>query len=101
MKSKRLDVRVSEAEKNQLMAKAGNVGLSLSEYLRVALLVGHIDLRVEHQLPVAWLTELSRIGNNLNQLARAANSGALLGEQDFFEVWRSLEELKEMISYGH
>ena len=72
--SERIELRVSAEEKVHWQAIAASRGVSLSELIR-ATLSGQ-RLRVRRSAPRIdpnLMRELARIGNNLNQLARAAN----------------------------
>lgn len=72
--SERIELRVSAEEKIHWQAIAASRGVSLSELIR-ATLSGQ-RLRVRRSAPRVdpdLVRELARIGNNLNQLARAAN----------------------------
>lgn len=71
--------RLTVTERLAVETAANAAGLSVSEYARRAVL----GLRIEAAPPVAGvpvglLSELARIGNNLNQIARRTNvSGAV------------------------
>lgn len=72
--SERIELRVSAEEKAHWQAIAASRGVSLSELIRATLSGQRLrkrrsDPRVDPDL----VRELARIGNNLNQLARAAN----------------------------
>ena len=70
----RLEIRTTPSEKLKWQKIAENKGVSLSELVR-SLLDGQ-RLRKRKEAPKVepeLLRELARIGNNLNQLARAAN----------------------------
>jgi hypothetical protein len=72
--SDRIELRVSAEEKSHWQAIAASRGVSLSELIR-ATLSGQ-RLRKRRSAPRVdpdLVRELARIGNNLNQLARAAN----------------------------
>ncbi|MFZ0552201.1 MAG: plasmid mobilization relaxosome protein MobC, partial [Steroidobacteraceae bacterium] len=74
-----LSIALTAAERASLDARAASAGLRPAVYLRQAALAGaaSVDQRVDlSRLHV----ELRRIGNNLNQLAHAANS-ALAGDE--------------------
>ena len=65
-------VRVSIAEKKAIRAKAKEARLgSMSAYLRE---VGQ-GAKIQQSLPIELRQQLVGIGNNLNQIARVANSG--------------------------
>ena len=79
-----LSIRFTEAEKARLRALAGNRTLSL--YIRERALDGDAAPRTRVRQPVKDAEPLgrllgllgqSRLANNLNQLARAANQGSL------------------------
>jgi hypothetical protein len=70
----RIEIRTTPEEKQHWQAIAENKGVSLSELVRSAL--GGQRLRKRRDPPKVdpgLLRELARIGNNLNQIARAAN----------------------------
>ena len=69
-----IKLRASAAERARWQALAASRGMSLSELIRASL--GGLRLRTRREAPPVapeLLRELARIGNNLNQLARAAN----------------------------
>ena len=73
-----VNVWLTEAEEAVLGERARATGLALSVYVRTAALA----IRTAHlsEIPRANLAvvgQLQRIGNNLNQLTRLANSGLL------------------------
>lgn len=66
--------RASAGERDRWQALAANKGVSLSELIRSRLDGLRLRPRCEPpQVDPGLLRELARIGNNLNQLARAAN----------------------------
>lgn len=70
----RIEIRTTPEEKRHWQEIAENKGVTLSELVRSSL--GGLRLRKRREAPrVApdLLRELARIGNNLNQLAHAAN----------------------------
>lgn len=70
----RIEIRTTPEEKQHWQAVAENKGVTLSELVRFAL--GGQRLRKRRDPPKIdpdLLRELARIGNNLNQIARAAN----------------------------
>ncbi len=64
--------RVSEREKEILEKKAAACGWSLSDYIRTCVSGKHVTVV---QGADVLTDELRRIGNNLNQLTRHANTG--------------------------
>ena len=69
-------VRVTEAEAEELQERAQDARLSVGAYLRRRGLGQRVRMAAERRLGAAELRELNRIGVNLNQMARAMNSGA-------------------------
>ena len=71
----RVEIRTTPRDKARWQALAESRGVSLSDLVR-ALLDGQRPRRPRREPPPvdpALLRELARLGNNLNQLARAAN----------------------------
>lgn len=99
--SKRVTVRLSDAEVRLLDEAAGYLGSSRSHVLRAALRYLCLDEkpRVEKVYCVTdrnlekLLAEFSRQGNNLNQIARHLNSGGVPAEI-MGELQRALETLE-------
>lgn len=76
--SKFVRSRVTEAEHRQLLDQSGNRNVTVSDFVRaviVAHLNGHRAELPQQSRNDALVRELARIGNNLNQLARQANTG--------------------------
>ena len=96
-KDKIITIRVSEKEKEKLIKKSIKAELSLSEYLIEQGLDKDI---VKIEGLNEFITELRRIGNNINQLTYLANSGRIytvdLSEvkQEIGKVWNVINELQ-------
>lgn len=72
--SERIELRVSAEEKAHWQAIASSRGVYLSELIRSALSGQRLrPRRAAPRVDPDLVRELARIGNNLNQLARAAN----------------------------
>jgi len=93
-------LRLTEAEHNYVREQASAAGISVSEYLRrrsLSLPVQPTPSRVDASL----ISEINRIGNNVNQLARATHT-----DRDFVKHWRAIgDELttvleKVVLAYG-
>ena len=90
-KDVRKTLRFSPDEFAKIQQELETANVSFSTFARSEILKKKIRLPIEREL----LTELSRIGNNLNQIAKACNSGerrAVLTE--LVEIERQLKELK-------
>lgn len=78
---KNFPLRLSNSERAALEEKAKEAGLKLSAYLREAGLNKTIQKRNKRvpQINRETYVELGRIGININQLAKAANTSVLKG----------------------
>lgn len=93
-----IKIRCSPRFKSAFKAKAKELDLSMSELVRKAYL--RIDSKIErkviHQADPKLILELSKIGNNLNQIARAINTANHDGSTvDLVKVLSMLESIKE------
>ena len=88
--------RVSAREKEELEKKAAACGWSLSDNIRACINGKHVTVM---QGADALTEELRRIGNNLNQLTRHANTGFVdvidLSEtkREVARIWQLLNSL--------
>ena len=73
-RTRTVGVRVTEAE--ELRERAQAARLSMGAYLRRWVPGQRVRIVADRRLGAAELRELNRIGVNLNQMARAMNSGA-------------------------
>lgn len=87
-------VRLTPGELAVLRGKAHTAGLPLSTYLRQAGLQKRIRAR-RGQAGRDAIYQLSKIGNNLNQLARAANTAGQVVALELLEP--VLEQLREVL----
>ena len=92
--------RATEEEKDRIMKKVDASDLSISEYLRRCALDKQI-VAVNGLDDVA--RELRAIGNNLNQITRAVNSGYAQAddlketEEVLGQLWQSLNSLQQSV----
>ena len=95
-----LKFRATEEEKDRIMKKVDASDLSISEYLRRCALDKQI-VAVNGLDDVA--RELRAIGNNLNQITRAVNSGYVQAinlqktEEVLGQLWQSLNSLQQSV----
>ncbi len=68
-----LTVRLTAAEKDAILRKAEKARMSLTDYIVASSLLTEIHV-AEDTRPL--ITELKRIGNNLNQITTKVNAGA-------------------------
>jgi Bacterial mobilisation protein (MobC) len=84
--SSRLELRLSDSDYNQIKARAEQVNLSMSDFIRRAALrriiprpIAAFDLKA-YQVLCKIDAKFRIAGNNLNQIAKACNSAVALGE---------------------
>jgi len=84
--SSRLELRLSDSDYNQIKARAEQVNLSMSDFMRRAALrramprpLAAFDLKA-YQVLCNIDAQLRIAGNNLNQITKACNSAVALGE---------------------
>ena len=84
--SSRLEIRLSDSDYNQIKARAEQVNLSMSDFMRRAALrramprpLAAFDLKA-YQVLCKIDAQLRIAGNNLNQMTKACNSAVALGE---------------------
>lgn len=87
------ETRVTENELDTIRTKAKDAGLSQSEYQRRMCLQGKIIMR-QSIADVGMISELKRIGANINQLARWAH---IHQECDNVLLRKSLASLDEQL----
>ena len=94
-----LTFRVTPEEREQIERKALTASKSVSNYLR--------DSAVKKEIVVIdslkdFTTELRRIGNNLNQITKAVNSGVYAVDltetkREVQRIWQSLNSLSQEV----
>jgi hypothetical protein len=84
--SSRLELRLSDSDYNQIKARAEQVNLSMSDFMRRAALkramprpLAAFDLKA-YQVLCKIDAQLRIAGDNLNQITKACNSAVALGE---------------------
>ena len=97
-----LTVRLSPEERAIVDAAAEEAGLTTGSYAREKMLGAPAAREVrrppaERQELVRLLAELGKIGGNLNQLARAANTGTVLYSEEIAETLASLREVRDAL----
>ena len=93
-------VRVTEAEAEELQERARGARLSVGAYLRRRGLGQRVRMGAERRLGAVELRELNRIGVNLNQMARALNSGAVSSPAETQEAVERVGELVAKLLAG-
>lgn len=94
-RSEQVKTRFTLAEIDKIRADANRAGLSLADFVRRASLGSAITVRHGGSEPQA-LTELNKIGINLNQIARSLNRGQPVPyylEQAIAKLVQTLDEV--------
>ena len=86
--------RVTLAEREHIRAQAEAAGLTEAEYLRRRTLGYRVPPAPSRSADPALVSELNRIGVNVNQLARASHRGS-----EFTRYWRDVgAELRAVLT---
>lgn len=92
-----MTIRVSERERRQIEEKATATGMAPSAYIRTrALESGDIDTTI-HEDRQKLMHELSAIGNNINQIARMANTNVFISKSDVQDVKEQLRQIQQLL----
>lgn len=87
-------VRLTVAERVEIEAKAAASGLSTAEYCRRRVCGYRLPPPLKSAVPPILLAELSRVGNNLKQIAHSANAGRALPAM----AAQTLTELRDLMN---
>jgi hypothetical protein len=88
-------LRLTAGERAVVRARAHAAGLTVSEFLRRAALGKRVRAR-PGQVRRDAVYQLSKVGNNLNQLARAANTAGQVRAEELLE--EALGELRAVLA---
>ena len=92
-----MSIRVSERERREIEEKAAAIGMTPSAYIRtMALDGGNVDT-TSHEDRQKLMYELSTIGNNINQIARMANTNVFISKSDVQEVNEQLKQIQRLL----
>ena len=92
-KSAEVFLRYTEEQKKIHENKAKAAGISLSEYLRQAGDNAEVYIK-DNKISLMAISELNRFGNNLNQMAKAANKANLSGKLSNDLYWQFIQRLR-------
>ena len=94
-----LTIRLTAAEKDAIVRNAAKARMSLTDYIIASSLLKEIHV-AEDTRPL--ISELKRIGNNLNQISMKINAGAFQSYnfQKVIDLQRSIYEELYRISWG-
>ncbi len=103
-RNKRCSMRLMDDEFNRIAAKADKAGLAFTAFLRAAALDGDVGPRAQRRPPVdhkalrQYLGQVGRLGNNINQIARALNSGEKAKLPELQQVLRACLDILNRIN---
>lgn len=93
-----IKVRLSDGELQLLKLKMDTVGIKNREaYIRKMALDGFI-IKKDYALLKQILHELHKLGANVNQLARAANTFGDVRSKDIAEVQKGVDEILQQLT---
>ena len=94
-----LTIRVTAAEKDAIVRNATRARMSITDYIVASSLLTEIHV-AEDTRPL--LTELKRIGNNLNQISMKINAGAFTSYnfQEVIDLQKAIYEELYRINRG-
>ena len=95
LRSEWLRARVRPDELHRVEQLARDAGKTPSEYVRDAALTAQIMIKRTRRVAPALLNELSRIGNNLNQIAKVCNTTGESRRARAIEIY--LDELRPVL----
>ena len=94
-----ISVRLNEEEYIHLKRQSEITGLKMEPLVRQLILGRDVKLRPPENL-AALLRQMSAMGNNINQIAKVANSSKFIRSEDMEaiqkmqdELWQSIKEL--------
>lgn len=91
-------IRLSVYEHGLWEQKAKQAGMDMSKYFRHLLSTGgRVDENAARERQ-KLLWEISAIGNNINQIAKWANTNKYILSSELREVWDCLKEIRELVS---
>lgn len=87
-------IRLNIKEKEQISLKAKKANMTLSKYMIESSLKATIIVPKDNS---EYITELRRIGNNINQIAKKVNQG-IVKEIDFRDTNKELRKIWQLLS---
>lgn len=94
MKSVSVHVRMSMEEKSKVKSKSEKAHLNLSAYLITSAL--NKEIKTIDGLP-ELVEQIKRIGNNVNQIARIANTNSAINKETVEQVNSSLMQIDKKL----
>ncbi|MDR3823935.1 MAG: plasmid mobilization relaxosome protein MobC [Clostridia bacterium] len=92
----KVTVRLSSKEHAHLKKQADNAGLKMEPYIRRLIAGKEISPRPPEEY-YKILTELNHIGNNINQIARVANSERNITTNKINEAVKMVDDIMDIV----
>jgi hypothetical protein len=95
-------VRWTDEEFNALAAKADRAGLAVAAFIR-AVVLGDPGPRAQRRPPADHKTlrqilgQIGRTGNNVNQIARASNTGSQANSAELKGIRRACQDMRKAL----
>ncbi len=96
-KTDNIIIRVTKKEKNILISRARTAGLTLSKYI---LTLSEKKRIINPEPIVRLIIEVNRIGNNINQVARVANTNKNISQKQIEIIEKQMEYLKRKTDFA-
>lgn len=93
-KTERLQLRLTPEEKENLLSKAAEARMTVSDY--IANLLENKKVQLEKNIP-ALIYEINKIGVNINQMAYIGNSQRYVNEELLNRVHQDMNEIKLLV----
>ena len=90
-REKQVIVRLTQEEYNKLVTKSENVGLTISEFLRIYI----NGFKPREKPPIEFyeaIKQIRKVGNNINQIAKVANSRYSVSHDDYKYISNTLAD---------
>ena len=95
---KRLSVRMNEEEYAHLKKLTEASGLKMEPLIRKLIMGQEIHQRPPAEMP-ELLRQMSAIGNNINQIAKVANSSKFVRQEDIKEIQKMQSDLWKAVRH--
>lgn len=94
IKNEEIHIRIDNKKKAMIRQRAKKAKMNLSEYMIASSLNTNIIVEKDNS---EYITELRRIGNNINQITKKVNQG-IIKEINLSEVKKELNKIWQLLS---
>lgn len=93
-----MSIRVSAHERKIIEEKAAELGMDVSAYVRTMAVNGGVIDPSVHEDRQRMMQEISKVGNNINQIARMANTNIYISNSEVQETKELLRVIQKLIT---